>query len=316
MSAPVLRAAIVREALPVVGGGTGQAVWAGILFVSLMAPIELRADPPLPLGWKRITTDGAYKQRPVASPDGKYVYFTRHWDESIGVFRCRLDGADEQRLFESPHPRMDAVPDRGGKRLAFTWDKVTTGQGDMELYLADADGENPQPLFVSEGKLSHEEWASWSPDGEWIVSSSTRDDNPELYLVKTDGTERQRLTSDPAFDVHPAFSPDGKRIAFATNRWGDVEIALYDLETSLVARLTASPGLDDYPAWSPDGRQIAFVSNRDGNRELYVMQADGGRPRNVTRHDGADNFPSWTPSGELVFVSFRDGGCDIYQVAP
>lgn len=286
----------------------------GVAFV--LSAIARGEDDPLPVGWTQITRDGCFKQRPVWSPDGEWLIFTRNLGESIQVIRCGPDGADEKRLFESQHPRMDAVYSRDGKRLAFTWDKVSPGQGDMELYLADADGENPQPLFVTAGKLSHEEWASWSPDGEWLVCTSTRDDNSELYRVKTDGSEKQRLTSDPALDVHPSFSPDGKQIAFATNRWGDLEIAVYNLETSLITRLTHSRGLDDYPAWSPDGRRIAFTTLRDGNLEIYVMNADGTNPRNLTQHAGRDNFPSWSPTGDVTFVSFRNGRSDVYRLTP
>ena len=273
-------------------------------------------DDTLPAGWQRITRDGHFKQRPTWSPDGKHLVFTRLVNETIQVFRCEPDGSAEQRLFESPYPRMDAVYSPDGKQLAFVWDKISPGQGDMELYLADSNSENPQPLFVTEGKLSHEEWPSWSSDGKWIVCTSTRDENSELYLLKADGTERQRLTSDPALDVHPAFSPAGGQIAFATNRWGDFEIAVYDVQTSLITRLTENAGLDDYPAWSPDGRMLAWTSNLDGNREIRVMLTDGSQQRNLTQHEGADQFPAWTPAGEVTFVSFRDGEWDIYRIRP
>jgi TolB protein len=291
-----------------------QLLLAALLAITL-SPLQSFADEAsLPPGWKQITHDGDFKQRPVWSPDGSKLMFTRHVGESIRVIQCDADGKNERRLFDNPHARMDAAFFHDGKRLAFTFDKITPGQGDMEIYLADSEGENLQPLFISEGKLSHEEWASPSPDGEWIACTSTRDDNAEIYLVKTDGKEKHRLTSDPALDLHPDFSPDGKKIAFATNRWGDFEIAVYDLESSLITRLTSSPGLDDFPTWSRDGQKIAFTSRRDGNLEIFVMEPDGSLPRNVTQHEGPDNFPAWNPKGGLTFCSFHEGTWDIYQV--
>lgn len=287
-----------------------------IIFVSIMffagMQSRLRAEDALPANWTRLTHDGRLKQRPTWSPDGKQLLFSRHVDEQIHLIRCDADGKHEERLFENQYPRMDAVVSPDGKRLAFVWDKVSPGQGDMELYLADATGENPEPLFVTKGKLSHEEWPSWSPDGDWLACTSTRDDNSELYLIKVDGSEQQRLTSDPALDVHPAFSPDGTKIAFATNRWGDLEIAVYDVRTSLIARLTESTGLDDYPAWSPDGKQLAWMSNRTGDREIWLMSADGADQRNLTQRDGPDQFPTWTPAGKVTCVSFVEGEWDIY----
>ncbi len=285
------------------------------LLIAGTVPIAC-AEDEVPHGWTRITRDGHFKQRPAWSPDGKQLLFTRHVNESIHVIRCDADGRKEQRLFENQYPRMDAVYSADGKRLAFTFDKVSPGQGDMELYLAGADGGNLQPLFVTAGKLSHEEWASWAPDGKSLVCTSTRDDNAELYLLTFDGEPPQRLTSDPAFDLHPAFSPDGNLVAFATNRWGDFEIAIYNLRTSLITRLTETPGVDDFPAWSPDGRQIAWMSNQNGDRDIWLMSTDGSRPHNLTRREGHDQFPTWTPDGEVTFVSFIDGEWDIYRTAP
>jgi TolB protein len=40
----------------------------------------------------------------------------------------------------------------------------------------------------------------WSPDGHYIVFYSDRDANPELYLMRADGSEERNLTNDPAFD--------------------------------------------------------------------------------------------------------------------
>ncbi|MDA0835840.1 MAG: DPP IV N-terminal domain-containing protein [Planctomycetota bacterium] len=291
-----------------------------ILFLALTTIVGAQ-DDLLTKNKKPITADGDFKQRPAWSPDGKQLLFSRHDEQGIFLYHCSPDGNNDQRLIDETTFHFNAVFSPDGKRIAYEHDKLSPGQGDMELYLADADGKNPQPLFVTEGRLSHEEWPSWSPDGKTIVCTSTRDANTELYLLSfpssddDTGAEPKRLTSDPAIDDHPCFSPDGQSIAFATNRWGDLEIALYDLATGTVTRLTTSPGLDDYPAWSPDGKQIAFTSNRDGNLEIYVMNADGSGAKNITQHAGPDNFPTWSPDGALTFVSLQNGGWDIYRIA-
>jgi TolB protein len=289
-------------------------IFALAVSLSVLAPADvIRCEEgQSDASWIRITQDGHFKQRPAWSPDGKQLAFARHRAAEILLYVCAADGSNERRLTERNEPEYDAVWSPDGSRLAFAFDKTAPNQGDIDVYTVSADGKDLQPVATSEGKLSHEEWPAWSPDGKWIAYTSTRDDNQELYIARPDGSEKRRLTTDPALDAHPSWSPDGLRIAFATDRWGDLELAVLDVESGQVTRLIESPGLDDYPAWSPDGKSIAFTSNRDRNLEIYVIDADGRNPRNITRSPSLENFPSWTPDGRLTFVSNRDGEFEVY----
>jgi TolB protein len=263
----------------------------------------------------RLTRDGHFKQRPAWSPDGRQLVFARHRGATIFLYAVAADGSAEKRLTNRNDPEYDAVFDPEGTTIALAIDKTSPNQGDIDIHTGKADGSDLKPLAVSEGKLSHEEWPAWSPDGKHLAFTSTRDGNQELYICRRDGSERKRLTTDAAHDAHPCFSPDGKSIVFATDRWGNLELARVEIESLKVTRLTESRGLDDYPAFSPDGKKLAFVSNRDGNLEIYLADANGAKPRNVTRHEAIDNFPAWTPDGRLTFVSNREEGFDVYVAA-
>lgn len=290
--------------------------WRSILFVFLMAiaaalpsEMQLLAEQPM---LTRLTTDGLFKQRPAWSPDGSFLAFTRHEGSAISIFLRSADGREEKRLTTRTDPESDAAWSPDGKRLAFCFDKTVPNQGDMDVYTIGVDGDELRPALVTDGKLSHEEWPAWSPDGQWLALTSTRDGNQELYIVRPDGKDLRRLTNDPAIDAHPAWSSDSQRIVFATSRWGDLELAVIKADGTGLSRLTSSPGLDDYPAWSPDGQHVAFTTNRDRNFEIYTCRADGAELHNQTNNPSLDNFPAWTPSGALTFVSNRDGGFDLY----
>ena len=106
---------------------------------------------------------------------------------------------------------------------------------------------------------------SWSPNGDRIVFTSDRDGDFEVYTIKIDGTDLQRLTRSPGNDAHTAWSPDGEWIAFASARGGfkdEAPLHPYNVQ--------------------PYG-------------DLYVMRADGSDVRRLTDDQFEDGTPSWRP---------------------
>jgi TolB protein len=264
---------------------------------------------------QQLTHDGQFKERPVWSPDGKQVLFTRHRGGKIGLVAMQADGSAETPLTTGKLPQYDACWSPDGSRIAFTHVSQSGTQGNLDVYLAKSDGSDPALFMGDQGKLSHEEYPAWSPDGKRIAWTSTFEGNQEIYAADVDRSNRVRVTSDAALDAHPAWSPDSKQLAFASNRWGDLEIALADADGGNVTRLTESRGLDDYPVFSADGKRLAFTSNRDGNYEIHVMDLGDRSVRNVTQNPALDNFPAWTPDGRLAFVSNRNDRFEIYVLA-
>jgi serine/threonine protein kinase len=47
----------------------------------------------------------------------------------------------------------------------------------------------------------------WSPDSKWILFTSTRDDNAEIYIMAVDGSSLTNLTNFPAEEKEPAWQP-------------------------------------------------------------------------------------------------------------
>jgi Tol biopolymer transport system component len=111
----------------------------------------------------------------------------------------------------------------------------------------------------------------WSPDGQRIAFTSTHDENTDIYVMNPDGSQRSRLTNDPAEDRSPAWSPDGQRIAFVSAMDGTGGVFLIDRDGSRRTQLIADPHVMN-PAWSPDGQYLAFGS--DG-RIVTIRLADG-----------------------------------------
>jgi len=136
----------------------------------------------------------------------------------------------------------------------------------------------------------------------------------DVFVMNPDGSHRQRLTQNPAYDWAPAVSPNGRRIAFGSDRDGDDEIFKMRADGSHQRKLTRNtPAYDQSPSYSPDGKRIAFRSNRDSDFEIFKMRADGSRQHRLTRNTDNDYDPAYSPNGErIAFTSNRDGDDEIF----
>src|SRR5688572_9105268 len=96
--------------------------------------------------------------------------------------------------------------------------------------------------------------------GVWIAFDSDRDFNRDIYMIRPDGTDLTRLTSEPSLEKEPAFAPGGDRLTFTSDRGGGLQIYLLDLASNQVTQVTHRAEGADQSRFSPDGQLITFHS--------------------------------------------------------
>lgn len=187
-----------------------------------------------------------------------------------------------------------------------------------DIYLFGEAGDTPRRL-TDDPALDYN--AVFSPDGRWIVFTSERSGDAELYALDLETTDLPiRLTNHPALDDAACFSPDGELLAFVSTREGDADIFVMpfapgDSSVEQAAEnLTRRPGGDFQPAFSPDGDRIAY--SRQANLwssytrdhpvfdisvvDLCVMDADGTNPREVSRRSAGMEMEPGTEYGSVA----------------
>ncbi len=152
---------------------------------------------------------------------------------------------------------------------------------------------------------------TWSPDGQRIVFSSSRDggtalDN-NLYSQAADGTGVVELLAEGEGQIFPtSFLPDGSGVLVYGSPGGrsnsNDDISLLSFDGSDRATPLLNTGFaESYPALSPDGHWLAYVSDESGREEIYVRpfpDTDSGRWQ--VSSDGGTQ-PLWAPSGQEIF---------------
>ncbi len=243
----------------------------------------------------------------------------------LGRTTCGYFFPDGSRiLYSSTHLASPACPPRPDLSKGYVW-----ALDDFQLFTARPDGSDLRPLAPAPGTYNAE--ATISADG-WIVFTSTRDGDLDLYKMRLDGSGLVRLTRTPGYDGGAFFSHDGRRIVYRASRPRTpqelaeyrallaqkqvrptvLEIWVMDADGSNARQVTSLGAASFAPFFLPDDRRIIFASNvgdpRGRNFDLYVVNDDGRGLERITWNDTFDGFPMFSPDGRrLVFASNRHG---------
>jgi Tol biopolymer transport system component len=159
-----------------------------------------------------LLTEDTFDLRPLWSPDGTRIAFSRLTDKGYNVFVMAADGREVRALTDTTDGILAAgwTPD-GQKVIA-----VTIQGGSDSVQLLDVSGGAAQALaFIQQ---SGDTDVSISPDGQWIafVDKVLGRMTPGIFISRLDGSDRRLLVQLDTWSVaKPRWSPDGHWLAFS-----------------------------------------------------------------------------------------------------
>jgi len=180
-----------------------------------------------------------------------------------------------------------------------------------------------RPITAYQGFAVH---PSISPDGnkvafEWGLGPGS---NVDIYVKSLESGDPQRLTTNPARDVAPAWSPDGRLLAFARSTGGQsfgggqgaasqdlmVMPAAGGVERKVATMQAAADALNGL-AWAPDGKWIAVggrpSEDDPGGIWLVAVHGESRRPLTNAPSDSRECQPVFSPDGTRLAFLRRTG---------
>jgi TolB protein len=182
-------------------------------------------------------------------------------------------------------------------KIAF---KVDTGAS-SEIYIADYDGYNAQPVTQDSTIVAAPCWAGPS----MLLYTSYKYGKPDILSHDLGSGARKPVARYPGLNTSVAVSPDQKKLAMILSKSGSPDLYVSDIDGSNLKQLTTTKEEEATPCWSPDGQQICFFSRKDGAAALYRISVNGGSMTRI-RTTGAPTptEPDWSPDGKfIVFTS-------------
>ena len=293
---------------------------------------------------RMLTNGGENAEAYLSFDDKKLIFQSTHGDLKCDqIFIMNTDGTDKKMvsngdgrttcsyflpgdtkiIYASTQLAGKDCPPPPDRSKGYVWELYKS----FDIFSASTDGSDIKQLTFTDG---YDAEATVSPQGDKIVFTSTRDGDPEIYVMNIDGSNQTRLTFQKGYDGGPFFSQDGKKIVFRASR-PKTEEELADYEDLAKNGLFRPTTLEIYtmnadgtdikqitnfgkasfaPFFFPDGKRIIFSSNVNSdtgrNFDLYMINTDGTGFEQITFNESFDGFPMFTKDGKhLVFCSNR-----------
>jgi Tol biopolymer transport system component len=209
---------------------------------------------------------------------------------------------------ENAYPRLS----NDGRRILYQSNRT----GAWQLFILDVSTGEQQRL-TDDGFNNN--FVDWSADNEWVAFVSDRDGNEEIYRMRRDGTQIERLTEHAERDIHPYFSPDGKYLLFNSTRDnGSLDVYRLELATREILRLTDSPMQETCARYSPDMQHIVLLRNGMTSDDVVILDVATGQMSNLTNTPLViDGWPMYSADGQWIYYStMRSGQHSIHRVHP
>lgn len=217
----------------------------------------------------RITSHAGAEDRPVFSPDGKWLAFTGQYDGGNDIYVMPSAGGAPKRVTYDPSGAtcLGWTPD--GTRVLFRSGRLSPATG-QRLYTISATGGFPDPLPMEKAAQG-----SFSPDGSKIAFCRMPLENHrwkrykggqmnQVWIGDLTAKTYRRITDNTINEQYPVWI--GNTIYYVSEKDGTANLWRFDTTSGRALKVTRHA---DYDVRNPqsDGKRIVYEFG--GNLQLY-----------------------------------------------
>jgi len=238
------------------------------------------------------------------APDGQHIVYARN----ASLYVCNEDGSDSHELIAVSGVPFAPRFSPGGRSLLFTI--RNTELRTSSLWEISPDGRNLHPVLPDWNKPAQEFGGTWTPDGEYFLFESTRDQSQNIWALREHDSlfgnahaQPTQLTVGPLMFSNPTLSPDGRKLfVIGQQRRFDL-IRMSGNQQFSIYLPGVSAGEADI---THNGEWIAYVSHPD--LTLWRSRLDGSSRTQLTYAPLLAHMPRWSPDGtQIAFMASHPG---------
>lgn len=263
---------------------------------------------------------GCTKDNILSSTD-KTVPHEERW----GIYSLDLVTGGIELIYSSS--KRISVLRLSNQRESFVFSQKIDGENDEheEICILRVDGSDFKRLT---NNMFWDLYPDWSSDGTHISFLSLRENDLDIYLMDTDGSNVKKLYDSGSHDADIHWV--GDKIVFTSKSkiWSIYDNGIEQTQVTDPPKAgqwgNANLPFGDYdPRLSPDGTKIVFERLEDdssphGNYNIYVINSDGTGEARLTNNGYSQGIASWSHSGDkivyLVAAIDSEGKYDIFMM--
>ncbi|MGP9557895.1 Xaa-Pro aminopeptidase [Psychrobacter sp. AOP7-A1-24] len=269
-----------------------------IVVFAALTGCQTLPNKPVSTSVSTVETNPLTARMPVIDRQGHIAYIE---EQGVGtakvstLYSIRPDGSDRQLIDQLNGYIYAPAWSAEGQLLAYS---KQAPREHPKIYIYDRSSDTRNLVVNAEGSNMS---ASFSPDGQDLLYSSTVGGNADIYKMRLSDGNIQQLTTLPSTEVQPSYAADGQSFVYTSDkvRAGRPRIYRYDFATGNATPILTN-GYVASPQLSLDGERMAYLNGR----KAAIMTLTTGQVVNLAE-TGLDEPARLSPSGNYAVYPTR-----------